>query len=81
MVFDSKKVQFPGFLSAIDDRFFVPNWWKMDGQEMEVFCLDVERSIRAGRPLLEVSYCMTKYLNGIIAERRINLRDHKWESA
>jgi len=70
----------PKMFDGIEDRFFCPEWWSMDGQAMAVFCIDIQKSIRAHKVIMEESYCMTRYLNGMIEENGRVLADHKWEA-
>lgn len=69
----------PEWLEKLDDEYYCPNWWKMDGNVMAVFCLDVQKSLRANKPIMEESYCMTQWLGGLIEGRGRVLADHEWE--
>lgn len=46
----------PAFLQRLPGEWFVPSWRQMDGQRAAVFCIDIQASVRAGRPLLEEGY-------------------------
>ncbi len=60
----------PAFL--LDERIPWMKWVKYRGETC-VADLDYEKSIRAHRPIINIHYCMTKALNGVI-EQTVNFK-------
>jgi len=80
-IFSDEPVQLPPLFAGIEDRFFCPEWWKMDDEAPAVFIVDINKSIRANKVILEESYCMTRWVCGSIEKHGRVLKDHKWTPA
>ena len=77
---DSKKPieNLPDFLKELPAEFWAPEWWSMDHRTPSVYAVNIERSIKANKVLLDESYCMTKFLCGSMERNCRIWKDHTW---
>ncbi len=68
-------VEIPDFLK--DERIPFMKWVKYKG-ELCVADIDIEKSMKCHRPIINIHYCMTEALNGII-EQTVNFKPEYFE--